>query len=103
MAQRSHFTRETPLGTLVICTFATATQGCIYNVQGQHEGRRLLVTGNKRASLNTQKTCMAEDICVSKSCGHAYDRTATNFPFTIGYEKKMNSGSTTFDFKVGIG
>ena len=71
-------------------------------VQGHHEGRRLLVTGNKRASLNTQKTCMAEDICVSKSCGHAYDRTATNFPFTIGYEKKMNSGSTTFDFKVRV-
>ena len=58
------------------------------------------MTGNKRASLNTQKTCMAEDVCVSKSCGHAYDRTATNIPFTIGYEKKMNSGSTSFDFKV---
>ena len=45
---------------------------------------------------------MAEDICVSKSCGHAYDRTATNFPFTIDYEKRMNSGSTTFDFEVRV-
>ena len=71
-------------------------------MQGHREGRRLLVTGNKRASLNTQKTCMAEDICVSKSCGHAYDRTATNFPFTIDYEKKANGGSTTFDFEVRL-
>ena len=68
--------------------------------QGHFDGRRLLVTGNKRASLNTQKTCMAEDICVSKACGKAYDRSASNFPFTIDYEKTKNSASTTFHFKV---
>lgn len=71
-----------------------------YIVQGQYDGRRLLVTGNKRTSLNTQKTCMAEDICVSKTCGKAYDHTSKNLPFTIDYDKIRNGDSTTFSFKV---
>ena len=69
-------------------------------VQGHHDGRRLLVTGNKRTSLNTQKTCMAEDVCVSKTCGKAYDHTSKNLPFTIDYDKIRNGDSTTFSFKV---
>ena len=69
-------------------------------MQGHHDGRRLLVTGNKRTSLNTQKTCMAEDVCVSKTCGKAYDHTSKNLPFTIDYDKIRNGDSTTFSFKV---
>ena len=45
---------------------------------------------------------MAEDVCISKSCGKAYEHTAANFPFTISYEKSRNSGSATFDFKVRL-
>lgn len=45
---------------------------------------------------------MAEDICVHKSCGKAYDHTATNFPFTIDYQKTTSSEATTFDFQVRI-
>ena len=71
-----------------------------YTVQGQYDGRRLLVTGNKRTSLNTQKTCMAEDVCVSKTCGRAYDHTSKNLPFTVDYDKIRNGASTTFSFKV---
>jgi hypothetical protein len=48
------------------------------------------------------QVCMAEDVCISKSCGKAYEHTATNFPITISYEKSRNGGSTTFDFKVRI-
>ena len=58
------------------------------------------MTGNKRTSLNTQKTCMAEDVCVSKTCGKAYDHTSKNLPFTIDYDKIRNRESTTFSFKV---
>ena len=72
----------------------------MHAVQGHHDGRRLLVTGNKRTSLNTQKTCMAEDVCVSKTCGKAYDHTSKNLPFTIDYDKIRNGDSTTFSFKV---
>ena len=72
----------------------------VHTVQGHHDGRRLLVTGNKRTSLNTQKTCMAEDVCVSKTCGKAYDHTSKNLPFTIDYDKIRNGDSTTFSFKV---
>ena len=45
---------------------------------------------------------MAEDVCISKSCGKAYEHTATHFPFSISYEKSRNSGSTTFDFEVRL-
>ena len=72
----------------------------MHTMQVHHDGRRLLVTGNKRTSLNTQKTCMAEDVCVSKTCGKAYDHTSKNLPFTIDYNKIRNGDSTTFSFKV---
>jgi hypothetical protein len=58
-----------------------------------------------RYSLNMTsnlQVCMAEDVCISKSCGKAYEHTATNFPFRISYEKSRNTGSTTFDFKVRL-
>lgn len=58
------------------------------------------MTGNKRSAKNTQNTCMAEDICVHKTCGKAYDHTATNFPFTIDYQKTTSQEATTFDFRV---
>ena len=70
--------------------------------QGTFEGRRLLVTGNKRSALNTAKTCMAEDMCVAKACGKAYEQTASNFPFSIDYQKSTTSDATTFDFQVTV-
>ena len=76
------------------------TLSYMHTMQVHHDGRRLLVTGNKRTSLNTQKTCMAEDVCVSKTCGKAYDHTSKNLPFTIDYDKIRNGDSTTFSFKV---
>ena len=71
-------------------------------MQGTFEGRRLLVTGNKRSALNTAKTCMAEDMCVAKACGKAYEQTASNFPFSIDYQKSTTSDATTFDFQVTV-
>lgn len=53
-------------------------------------------------ATSSLQVCMAEDVCISKSCGKAYEHTATNFPFSISYEKSRNSGSTTFDFKVRL-
>ena len=43
---------------------------------------------------------MAEDVCVSKTCGKAYDHTSKNLPFTIDYDKIRSGDSTTFSFKV---
>lgn len=60
------------------------------------------MTGNKRSAKNAQNTCMAEDICVHKTCGKAYDHTATNFPFTIDYQKTTSQEATTFDFRVSL-
>lgn len=68
--------------------------------QGAFDGRRLLVTGNKRSALNTAKMCMAEDMCIAKHCGKAYEQTASNFPFSIDYQKSTTSDATTFDFQV---
>ncbi|EIE18173.1 hypothetical protein COCSUDRAFT_34613, partial [Coccomyxa subellipsoidea C-169] len=86
-------------GAVLLCLLASACLA-VGLEEGQFEGRKLLVTGNKRSALNKQNTCMAEDICVHKSCGKAYDHTATNFPFTIDYQKTTSSEATTFDFQV---
>ena len=58
------------------------------------------MTGNKRLALNSAKTCMAEDMCIAKACGKAYDQTAANFPFSIDYQKSTSSEATTFEFQA---
>ena len=45
---------------------------------------------------------MAEDMCVAKACGKAYEQTASNFPFSIDYQKSTTSDATTFDFQVTV-
>ena len=40
-----------------------ASQNYLYTSQGHFEGRRLLVTGNKRASLNTQNVRLPLSLC----------------------------------------
>jgi len=78
-----------------------AIHSAFVTLQSSFEGRRLLVTGNKRSALKAQNACMAENVCVHKTCGKAYDHTAANFPFSIDYQKTTSSEATTFDFQVG--
>ncbi len=62
-------------------------------------GRHLLQPQHKKPTF-AQKSCMAEEVCMTEVCGSGYEHNANKFPYTAEYWKTPMEGATAFVFKV---